>query len=111
VVLLEGGDVSMLDRESMTGVGAGTRGWSGDADVAVGCALGVCAGDCRHAGDGRALPTVSANEESALLATHIREMREFEERMLQSGVSEWLLGTTTDDPPTQIADEVDEYVA
>jgi len=54
---------------------------------------------------------VSAYEESALLTTHVRELREYQERMLQAGVSEWLLGVTTDDSPGQIANEVDEYVA
>jgi signal transduction histidine kinase len=57
------------------------------------------------------LETVAKYEDSAHLADDVRGLREFQERMLQAGVSEWLLGETTSEPPAQIADEADEYVA
>ena len=56
------------------------------------------------------LQAISAHEESARLENQIRELRGFQERMLQVGVNEWVLGTTTGETGTQIADEADAYV-
>ncbi|MBT5774831.1 MAG: HAMP domain-containing histidine kinase [Dehalococcoidia bacterium] len=56
------------------------------------------------------LRAVSAHEDSSQLESDIRGLRTFQERMLQMGVSEWVLGATTEETGPQIAAEADAYV-
>jgi len=56
------------------------------------------------------LRAISAHEESARLENDVRELRGFQERMLQVGVSEWVLGSTTGETGSQVADEADAFV-